>query len=62
MDTEHGLGQFLCSVMGADDKGRAQYLVLLVLRKVPPGGKCSDLFSSSIQLSEPVNKPRKIDR
>merc|ERR1712141_451725 len=31
-------------------------------RKVPPGGKCSDLFSSSIQLSEPVNKPRKIDR
>ena len=31
-------------------------------RKVPPGGKCSDLFSSSIQLAEPVNKPRKIDR
>merc|ERR1711997_151103 len=31
-------------------------------RKVPPGGKCSDLFSSDIKLSEPVNKPRKIDR
>jgi len=33
-------------------------------RKVPPGGKCSDLFSSNIELSEPapLNKPRKIDR
>lgn len=31
-------------------------------RKVPPGGKCSDLFSSDGRKTEQDSKPRKIDR
>jgi len=31
-------------------------------RKVPPGGKCSDLFSADGRRAEPDGKPRKVDR
>ena len=38
------------------------YLTRTTYRKVPPGGICSDLFSSTGSKTELDNKPKRIDR